>query len=172
MPVGREKKRSGLRRAFEYLLYGFALAVPVLYFASRYAPVEAWLGRVELRNPIVLEQPQAERSDSSSTGAVPVQPRTNRIYRCQNDGEVVLSDRPCGNVVETREIGPGDVNVMPSTAFTGAPALPDDIDCKTLQAELHELDARRRGADDDEAAAQVALERDAVWQQGRSAGCW
>jgi hypothetical protein len=170
MPVGRDK-RSGWRRALEYLLYGVALALPLLYFASRYPPFEAWFDRVQLRNPIVLEQPGADRSDVSGDDAPSAQPRVNRVYRCLNEGEVVLSDRPCGNVVETREIGPGDVNVMPSTAFTGAPALPEDVDCETLEARLSELDSRRRGADD-ERAAQVALERDAAWQQGRSAGCW
>lgn len=155
----------------EYVLYAFALAIPVLYFASRYPPFEAWLGRVELRAPIVLEQPDARQGDSSASDASPAPPRTNRVYRCLNDGQVVLSDRPCGNVVETREIGPGDVNVMPSTAFTGVPALPDDVDCETLEAKLRELDARRRDAAA-ERAPQIALERDTLWQQGRTAGCW
>ena len=170
MPVGREP-RSRARRVLEYVLYTVALAIPVLYFASRYPPVEAWLGRIELRNPIVLDRPDGDAAARGVEAEARTESRSNRVYRCVNDGEVVLSDRPCGNVVETREIRPEDVNVIPSTAFTGMASPPDDVDCESLEARIDALDARRRGATE-ALAAELAVERDATWQRGRSAGCW
>ncbi|HSN72504.1 MAG TPA: hypothetical protein VLT59_13400 [Steroidobacteraceae bacterium] len=160
------RDRSRIGRVFEIALYAVALAVPLVYFASRYPPLENWIGRIEWRNPIVFGESGA---DAGTADRTPTPPATNRVYRCVNGGEVVLSDRPCGNVVETREIGPGDINVMPSTAFTGQPAVPENVDCDALEQGLAALDRRRRDAPSD---AALELERDAAWQRGRAAKCW
>lgn len=166
----RREKRSRLGRAFEIALYAVAVSVPLLYFARQYPPVEAWLGRIELRNPIVVDHGNADDGSIDGASSAENTPRSQTVYRCLNDGELVLSDQPCGNIIETREIGPGDVNILPSEAFTGHPAAPGNVDCGTLERRLAELDEQRRRSSQDDSS--TARERDAVWQQGRAARCW
>ena len=164
----RRDERSRLARTLEFGLYALAVALPATYFASRYPPFDVWLGRIELRNPIVVGSPTTADESGAVAEQAAAEARSSRVYRCENAGQIVLSDRPCGNVVETREIGPGDMNILPSEAFTGRPAVPENVDCEQLRRELDELDAERRA----DAVDAVTLKRDEAWQRGRTAACW
>jgi hypothetical protein len=168
------RRRS--QKWLERTLYAIAIAIPAIYFAHGILPVDTWLGRISLRNPVVVDRPQAtQQAPSAGTPVATDSSAAQRLYRCENGGATVWSDRPCGNVVETRDISAEDMNVLPSRAFTGADRAGDaasDLDCDALRERLDGLDARRRKAGTGARADAVARERDALWATGHAKHCW
>jgi hypothetical protein len=169
----RLSERSMWRKAGEFVVYGLAVLIPAVYFARNQPPFDAWLERIEWRSPIVLDggaDTPGERGEATPRSPAP---GPQKIYRCEQDGIPVISNRPCGNVLETRELAPSDINVVPSELFTGhaAPA-PENVDCKALRAELDAADEKRGAPSANATASQAALERDALWQRGHESRCW
>ena len=99
-----------------------------------------------------------------------------RIFVCHEAGGTVFSDRPCGVVIEHREIAPdAAAGMAPSTIPRPAPATPlrrhkvasaepridsDDRGCRRLRDRLQRLDDRMR-------AGYSGRESARLWQQRR-----
>lgn len=157
----KERRRKGLfGRSLEWLSFGVVVALPVLYFAWPWLPFAAWLERITVRNPIVLE----EAADSRGT---------TTVYRCVNEGELVLSDEPCGNVVETLALPPRNVNVIPADKVPASrpPTAASSAPCRSIDAELAEIAAQLRAGYAMQRGERLKARRAALLEHGRSIGC-
>jgi len=157
----KERRRKGIfGRLLEWLAVGVVVALPALYFAWPRLPVPSWLERIKLRNPIVLDEPAEARS-------------TSTVYRCVNEGELVLSDEPCGNVVETLAVPPRDVNVIPADKVPASrpPTAPLSAACRSIDAELAEIAAQLRTGHAMQRGEHLKARRAALLEHGRSIGC-
>lgn len=67
--------------------------------ASPSAPASLAVPRPEWKGPIIIRP-----GSPPDPGPVRVLPSDKAIYRCDNGGQVVLSNIPCGNIVEVTPI--------------------------------------------------------------------